>query len=210
MSLNNSLLILLNRVFIRTSVNLLGVMLFMRMGWMSAQCGILLALLQIAVATIITLLTTLSMNALCTNGDIGAGGIYSMISRSLGPEAGANIGFLFSFTNAAFVGLNLCGAADAVLQIFNYFKIGLFENPLNDIRFFAFIFLVVIALIPIISLQLEAKTQTFFFILILICILDYFIGAILPPNEDQRKRGFYGFHSWVMFTFCWFSVKKTK
>lgn len=26
-------------VFIRTSVNLLGVMLFMRMGWMSAQCG---------------------------------------------------------------------------------------------------------------------------------------------------------------------------
>lgn len=55
-------------VFIRTSVNLLGVMLFMRMGWMSAQCGILLALLQIAVATVITLLTTLSMNALCTNG----------------------------------------------------------------------------------------------------------------------------------------------
>lgn len=145
-----------------------------------------------------TIILVNNINTKChDSGDIGAGGIYSMISRSLGPEAGANIGFLFSFTNAAFVGLNLCGAADAVLQIFNHFNIGLFDNPLNDIRFFAFIFLIVIALIPIISLQLEAKTQTFFFILILICILDYFIGAVLPPNEEQRKRGFYGFHTWV-------------
>lgn len=79
------------------------------MGYMSGQSGILIALLQILVATIITSLTTLSMNALCTNGDIGAGGIYSMISRSLGPEAGANIGIIFSLTNAAFVGLNIIG-----------------------------------------------------------------------------------------------------
>ena len=160
---------------------------------MSGQCGILIALLQILIATIVTSLTTLSMNALCTNGDIGAGGIYSMISRSLGPEFGANIGFLFSFTNAAFVGLNVIGASDAIIQILNHFKIGIFENPLNDIRFFAFIFLIIIALIPIISLQLEAKTQTFFFVLILICILDYFIGVLIPPSNEQKLRGFLGF-----------------
>ena len=45
----------------------------MRMGYMAGQAGIVLALVQIALATLITCLTTLSMNALCTNGDIGAG-----------------------------------------------------------------------------------------------------------------------------------------
>lgn len=184
-------------VFIRTSVNLLGVMLFMRMGWMSAQCGMLIALLQILIATIITSLTTLSMNALCTNGDIGAGGIYSLVARSLGPEAGANIGIIFGLTNAAFVGLNIIGAADAIIQIFNHFSINIFDNPLNDIRFIGVICLILIALIPIISLELEAKTQTFFFVLILICIFDYFIGALIPPNDEQRRRGFHGFHLYV-------------
>lgn len=40
-----------------------------------------------------------------------------MISRSFGPEAGAMIGIIFAFTNAAFVGLNLIGAAEAITQI---------------------------------------------------------------------------------------------
>lgn len=42
-----------------------------------------------------------------------------MISRSLGPEAGAVIGVIFALTNAAFVGLNLIGAAEAVVQVFD-------------------------------------------------------------------------------------------
>ncbi|RWS25658.1 solute carrier family 12 member 2-like protein [Leptotrombidium deliense] len=183
-------------VFVRTCVNLLGVMLFMRMGWMAGQAGIILAVVQIILATLITCLTTLSMNALCTNGDIGAGGIYSMISRSLGPEAGAVIGIIFAFTNAAFVGLNLIGAAEAIVQIGDHFGFGITSNPINDIRIIGFIFLVIIALIPIISLQFEAKTQSFFLILLLICIMDYFIGALIPPNLDQQSKGFVG---WKMY-----------
>ncbi len=78
-----------------------------------------LALVQIIIATIVTVVTTTSMIALCTNGDIGGGGIYSMISRSVGHEAGGVIGFLFTFTNAAFVGLNLLGTAESVSDILN-------------------------------------------------------------------------------------------
>lgn len=51
-----------------------------------------------------------------------------MISRSLGPEAGANIGIIFAFTNAAFVGLNLIGAADAVIQIFKVSNLNFYKQ----------------------------------------------------------------------------------
>ncbi|RWS05726.1 solute carrier family 12 member 2-like protein, partial [Dinothrombium tinctorium] len=190
-------------VFVRTCVNLLGVMLFMRMGWMAGQAGIVVALLQIILATAITCLTTLSMNALCTNGDIGAGGIYSMISRSLGPEAGAVIGIIFAFTNAAFVGLNLIGAAEAVVQIFEHFGIGITGISIHDIRIIGFSFLILIALIPIISLQFEAKTQSFFLILLVICIMDYFIGALILPNDDQIAKGFVGWKGYVAAGNLW-------
>src|SRR5687768_5355586 len=82
-----------------------------------------------------------------------------MISRSLGPEAGANIGIIFAFTNAAFVGLNLIGAADAIIQIMKHFGYSIFANPFDDIRLIGFSLLVLIALIPIISLKFEAKVS---------------------------------------------------
>ncbi len=82
---------------------------------------LVLALAQILIATTITVITTLSMIALCTNGNIGGGGIYAMISRSVGHEAGGVIGFLFTFTNAAFVGLNLLGTAESATVILNVY-----------------------------------------------------------------------------------------
>ncbi|XP_025017856.1 solute carrier family 12 member 2 isoform X2 [Tetranychus urticae] len=192
-------------VFVRTTVNLLGVMLFLRMGWMTGRAGIVVALLQILISTAITCLTTLSMNALCTNGDIGAGGIYSMISRSLGPEAGAMIGIIFALTNAAFVGLNLIGAAEAVVQIFDHFGIGIISIPHcdNDVRLVGILFLILIAIIPMISLSFEAKTQTFFLIILVICIFDYFVGALLPPKLDQQRKGFVGWSHEVAMSNMW-------
>ena len=144
-------------------MNLFGVMLFLRMSWMAGQSGVILGLVQIAIATIITSVTTLSMIAICTNGEIGAGGIYSMISRSLGPEAGAVIGLLFAFTNSAFVGLNVLGTAESLSYIVTLFNHTIVdsgpEEHLNDERIFGYACLILIAIIPLISLEFEAKVS---------------------------------------------------
>ncbi len=50
------------------------------------QAGILLTIVIILVAKSATTLTTLSMNAIATNGQVQAGGPYYIISRNLGVE----------------------------------------------------------------------------------------------------------------------------
>ena len=63
-------------------------MLFIRLSWVVGQAGIGLASVIILLSTVVTILTTLSMSAICTNGEVKGGGAYYLISRSLGPEFG--------------------------------------------------------------------------------------------------------------------------
>lgn len=44
-----------------------------------------------------------------TNGEVKGGGIYYIISRSLGPEFGASIGIVFAFANSVAAAMNTIG-----------------------------------------------------------------------------------------------------
>ena len=89
------------------------------MGWMVGHAGAGLATSIIVVAMVITLITTLSLSAICTNGQVASGGAYFLISRSLGPQFGGAIGILFSLANATAVALHLIGFAETLFGIYN-------------------------------------------------------------------------------------------
>ncbi|MBW3666913.1 MAG: Na-K-Cl cotransporter [Actinobacteria bacterium] len=79
-------------VFIPTLLTILGVIMYLREGWTVGNAGLGGALLIILLAFAITGATGLSMSSVTTNIRIGAGGAYSIISRSLGLEVGGSIG----------------------------------------------------------------------------------------------------------------------
>merc|ERR1711892_697077 len=92
-------------VFMRCLLNIWGVMLFLRLTWVIGQAGIVQGLLLMTIANVVTTITTLSMSAVCTNGQIKGGGVYYMISRSLGPEFGGAIGPMFTLANSIAVAM---------------------------------------------------------------------------------------------------------
>jgi len=87
-------------VFTPCTLTILGVIMFLRFGYVVGQAGILYALAIIAVAKLITILTTLSLSAIATNTEVKGGGAYFLISRSLGVEFGGAIGLVFFLAQA--------------------------------------------------------------------------------------------------------------
>ncbi len=66
------------------------------------------------VAYFVDLVTTLSLSAIASNGEVKGGGAYYLISRSLGPEFGGSIGVLFYLSQVLNTSLNVVGLIDCL------------------------------------------------------------------------------------------------
>lgn len=58
---------------VRCLLNIFGVMLFLRLTWITGQAGIGLTTIIILLSSVVTTITTLSMSAICTNGEVKGG-----------------------------------------------------------------------------------------------------------------------------------------
>jgi amino acid transporter len=79
-------------VFTPTLLTILGVIMYLRLGWVVGNAGLLGAWLIILISYGITICTALSMSSIVTNIKIGAGGAYAIISQSLGLEVSDSFG----------------------------------------------------------------------------------------------------------------------
>lgn len=103
-----------NGCFIPCCLNIMGVILFLKIGWGIGNAGVVGMLLIFAIAETLCILTVLSLSAIITNGDMAGGGSYYMISRSLGPEFGGAIGILFYVAYAFGASFYFIGFAEGV------------------------------------------------------------------------------------------------
>ncbi len=105
-------------VFTPTLLTILGVIMFLREGWVIGNAGILGGLLIMMVAFGITLCTALAMSSITTNIRIGAGGAYAIISQSLGLEVGGSVGIPRYLSQALAVTMYIFGFREGWLWVF--------------------------------------------------------------------------------------------
>ncbi|XP_014780900.1 solute carrier family 12 member 3 isoform X2 [Octopus bimaculoides] len=181
-------------VLIRCMLNIFGVMLFLRLTWVTAQAGIGLSFVIILLSSLVTSITSISMSAICTNGEVRGGGAYYMISRSLGPEFGGAIGVIFAMANAIAAAMYIVGFAETVqiqMEKHDLFITGVAEN---EVRIIGIVTSFALLAIIFIGMAWESKAQIFLLGILCVAVLNYFVGTFLPVTEDRRREGFIGYN----------------
>ncbi|PWI66049.1 hypothetical protein PCL_05527 [Purpureocillium lilacinum] len=105
---------LISGVYIPVCLNIMSILMFLRFGLILGQVGFMGILGLLITAYCVDLLTTLSLSAIASNGEVKGGGAYYLISRSLGPEFGGSIGILFFLAQALNTAMNVVGLIDCI------------------------------------------------------------------------------------------------
>ncbi|XP_052742527.1 bumetanide-sensitive sodium-(potassium)-chloride cotransporter isoform X1 [Bicyclus anynana] len=180
-------------VLIPCLLNIWGVMLFLRISWVVGQAGIGLTLFIIGISAVVCVITTLSMSAICTNGEVKGGGIYYIISRSLGPEFGASVGIIFAFANAVAASMNTIGFCDSLNDLLKSQGTYIIDNSVNDVRIVGSVALLVMCIICAVGMDWESKAQNFLIAIIVGAMVDFIVGTLMGPKDlDEVAHGFVG------------------
>ncbi|XP_067905704.1 solute carrier family 12 member 3 isoform X2 [Heterodontus francisci] len=179
-------------VMIRCMLNIWGVILYLRLSWITAQAGIALTWLIIIMSVIVTSITGLSISAISTNGKVKSGGTYFLISRSLGPELGGSIGLIFAFANAVAVSMHTVGFAETVRDLLVDYNATIVD-PINDIRIIGVITVTMLLGISLAGMEWEAKAQVGFFFVIMVSLANYIVGTIIPASKEKQAKGFFNY-----------------
>lgn len=185
-------------VFTPTVLTILGLMLYLRMGWVVGNAGLAGAIAIIMIANAITLATALSMSTLATNMRVGVGGAYYLISRTLGLEFGGSIGIPLYLSQTLSITLYAYGLAESIGVIIP-------DMPWYVVKGIAIVTIIGVTLVAARSTELTLKAQLPVMVLIAISLIALFLGVdwsmiqadTMGSYPDVEGSGFAGF--WQVF-----------
>ncbi|XP_034430600.1 solute carrier family 12 member 8 isoform X1 [Hippoglossus hippoglossus] len=104
-------------VFTTCMINIFGVVLFLRTGYLVGNTGVLLGMLLVSSVVLVALVTVMSGIGVCEHCGIGSGGIYSMISTVLGGRVGGTMGLLYVFGQCSAGAMYITGFSESVAEL---------------------------------------------------------------------------------------------
>lgn len=159
-------------VFTPTILTILGAIMYLRLGWVVGNSGLIGALIIIVLAEAITIATGLAVSSVATNTRVGAGGAFAIISQSLGLEIGGSVGIPLFFAQSISVTLYILAFAEGWLAIF----------PTHSMLIVAIIAFFVVCSIAYISAQFAIRIQYVIMAIIALSLVSIFIGYFTAPR----------------------------
>ena len=176
-------------VFTPSILTILGVVMYLRMGWVLGNVGIVTTLAIVTLASAITFLTALSLAALATNMKVGGGGAYFIISRSLGVEAGAAIGLPLYLAQALGISFYIAGFSESLVQVF----------PQFDPVIVGGVTLVLLTALVYVSADLALKSQFVILAAIAVSLASFFLGGPVDPAAAADPASLTRLSFWPVF-----------
>lgn len=158
-------------VFTPSILTILGIILFLRLGYVVGAGGLGKALIIIAVANLISILTSFSLAAIATNMKVGGGGDYYLISRTLGIEFGGAIGIVLFLAQSVSIAFYCIGFGEALAAILGLTGHGAVQLIAGTALLFLF-------LLAWIGADLATKFQYVVMVFLILALSSFYIGGI--------------------------------
>lgn len=187
-------------VFMPVTLNVLGIILFLRFGFILGQAGLIGALALLVGSYAIDTLTVLSLNAISTNGQVRGGGAYYLISRSLGPEFGGSIGLVFFFGQAFNAAMNTLGCVEILVNAFGESKGYMTFMPEGSpfLYLYGTITLWMCTFVCLFGSSLFTRATLMLAIMLSLAILSIPLSSFLvEPFEDSTRSVYYSGWNWI-------------
>ena len=183
-------------VFTPCVLTILGVIMFMRAGFVVGHSGLWLALLILGIGKLITTTTALSISAISTNIKMKGGGVYYMISRVLGPDFGGSIGITLFLANAVGVAFYIIGFTEAVFSVLapvmsKIHLMGMDGNALvakfKIVNILSSVIVLALFKLTAKGADVAIKTQYFVFAILMLSVVSFIIGGMMKFDMATYK-----------------------
>ena len=165
-------------VFTPCTLTILGVIMFMRSSSVVGDVGIWRALIILAVAKAITTLTTLSLSAIATNTEVRTGGVYYMISRTLGADFGGTIGLTLFVSQAISIAFYVIGFSEAMFLLLPEHAGGVLPQLVATVT------IILLFGVTFKGADVAIKAQYPILVILLASVVSFIVGGVLAFDGE--------------------------
>ncbi|XP_010019156.1 PREDICTED: solute carrier family 12 member 8 [Nestor notabilis] len=176
-------------VFTSCMINIFGVVLFLRTGWLVGNTGIVTGMFLVSFVILVALVTVLSGIGVCEKCSVGSGGVYSMISTVLGGQVGGTIGLLYIFGQCVAGAMYITGFAESIADVLSLSNIW-------AVRGISLAVLLGLLGINLAGVKWIIRLQLLLLFLLAVSTLDFVIGSFTHLDPEH---GFVGYSEELMF-----------
>ena len=183
-------------VFTPSILTILGIILFLRLGFVVGHAGLGRALLILLLANGISVLTTFSLSAIATNLKVKGGGDYYLISRTLGLEFGGAIGIVLFLAQSVSIGFYCIGFGEVLAR-------GLTLQTAYSTQIIAAAAVAFLFIFAWLGADWATRFQYIVMAILIAALLSFFIGGITKWDSALLARNWAapagGLRFWVVF-----------
>jgi amino acid transporter len=167
-------------VFTPSILTILGIILFLRTGYVVGYTGLSWTLLIIALSSVIALLTATSLAAIATNIQVKGGGDYYLISRTLGVEYGAAIGIVLFLAQTLSIAFYCFGFGEALAGVMP-------QHPYLTPRILAGALMALLFVFAWLGADWASRLQMAIMTVLAVALVSFFLGGIEGWSSETLR-----------------------
>ncbi|RZF36662.1 hypothetical protein LSTR_LSTR012748 [Laodelphax striatellus] len=170
-------------VFTSCLINVFGVIVFLRSGWIVAEAGVINAVLMVLATVGIALISVLSAVGICERCRMESGGVYFLLAHVLGSRIAAAVGLLYVFGQAVGCALFVLGFGESVAGLLGVGESAWAQRGVGGAA------ILLLGVINVAGVKWVVKLQFLLLLVLLLAGLDFAVGSFV---KTDIKNGFDG------------------